>query len=105
MAEAKLPGTDYIFLVQTLLHEKNTRALLLRLRSALNQNGHLLIVDFEKNECVSSPDVHNGFEIRDLINILTEIGLYVNNAEIFYHGNDMFMGKDASLFFIDAEVY
>jgi predicted TPR repeat methyltransferase len=103
MTDMRLPGVDYILLVQTLLHEKDTRTLLLRLCGALNEGGHLLIVDFAKNERVYSPDVHSGFDTHELTGTLEGIGCRVNNAETFHHGNNMFMGQDASLFLIDAE--
>jgi predicted TPR repeat methyltransferase len=103
MRGSRLPGTDYVLVVQTLLHEKDTRELLSRLSALLNDGGHLLIVDFDKNEEARSPDIHNGFNKISLADILTDLGLIIRSAETFYHGKDMLMGRDASLFLIDAE--
>ncbi|MDR0434555.1 MAG: class I SAM-dependent methyltransferase [Gracilibacteraceae bacterium] len=103
MAGARLPAADYILLVQTLLHEKDTRALLARLCGALNEGGRLLLVDFDKNQRVSSPDIHNGFDRRELAGILEKLGCRLNSAETFYHGENLLMGRDASLFLMDAE--
>ncbi|MDR0382295.1 MAG: class I SAM-dependent methyltransferase [Oscillospiraceae bacterium] len=98
-----IPAADCIILVQVLLHEHDTRTLLSRLQSALTGGGHLLVVDFDLNERVSHPDVHNGFDKKLLRGMLTELGYSVSFAETFYHGKEMFMGQDASLFLLDAE--
>ncbi|MDR0423938.1 MAG: class I SAM-dependent methyltransferase [Clostridiales Family XIII bacterium] len=103
MSGARLPSADYILLVQTLLHEKDTRTLLARLCGVLNEGGRLLVVDFDKNQRVSSPDIHNGFDRRELVGILEGLGCRVNGADTFYHGENMLMGQDASLFLMDAE--
>lgn len=94
---------DYVIMVQALLHIKELELILLNLYSVLNNGGHLIIVDFNKNNAVVSPDVHNGFEQEMLINLLKRIGYIHSNARTFYHGKKIFMNNDASLFILDSE--
>jgi ubiquinone/menaquinone biosynthesis C-methylase UbiE len=102
MTDAPSFVADYILLIRVLLHEKDTLTLLSRLRAALNDGGRLLIVDFDKNENVFSPDVHNGFERNELSAALASSGFNVDFADTFYRREKMFMNQDASLFLIDA---
>jgi 2-polyprenyl-3-methyl-5-hydroxy-6-metoxy-1,4-benzoquinol methylase len=102
MANAPPLAADCILLIQVLLHEKDTRSLLSRLRAALNEGGRLLIVDFDRNENVSSPDIHSGFGQSELAGTLTLSGYDVNYADTFYWREKMFMAQDASLFLLDA---
>ncbi len=53
---------DYIFMAQVLLHIQNFESVLSKLYDILNFEGHLLIVDFNKNDKVVSDMVHNGFD-------------------------------------------
>lgn len=94
---------DYIIMVQVLLHEKHVKPLLTRLFSILNEGGHLLIVDFDKNVNIVSDEVHNGFEQGELAGILQEISFSHVDSKTFYHGEKIFMNQDASLFILDAE--
>lgn len=94
---------DYIILAQTLLHIQDTGRLLSRLYGILNQGGHLLVIDFDKNDAVVSDKVHNGFLQEELILLARETGFVKAEAETFYHGKNMFMNQDASLFILDAE--
>ncbi|MCD1261713.1 class I SAM-dependent methyltransferase [Paenibacillus athensensis] len=93
---------DYIFMVQVLLHIPDVEALLTRLRSMLNEGGHLLIVDFDKNEHVASPLVHNGFDQAKLADLMTKIGYTGIQSRTFYTGQRLFMGQDASMFVLDS---
>lgn len=93
---------DYIMMAQTLLHIKEVRLVLLSLHKMLNKGGHLLIVDFDKNESIVSDDVHNGFEQEKLLELIKEIGFTKASSRIFYQGKKIFMNKDASLFILDA---
>lgn len=54
--------SDYIFMAQVLLHIKDVAPVLSRLYGVLKEGGHLLIVDFDKNDSVVSDIVHNGFD-------------------------------------------
>ncbi len=95
-------NTDYIFMVQVLLHIKDVELVLSRLYEVLNPGGHLLIVDFNKNEEIVSDMVHNGFDQVKLADIMTKIGYRDIESKTFYTGSKIFMGQDASMFILDA---
>lgn len=94
---------DYIFIAQVLLHIDNVELVLSRLYDVLNEGGHLIIVDFDKNEAIDSELVHNGFEQERLTNLMIKIGYEKIQSKTFYEGSKLFMGKDASLFILDAQ--
>lgn len=94
---------DYIFMVQVLLHIHEVEPVLSRLYEVLNPEGHLLIVDFNKNEAIVSDKVHNGFDQAELIDCMTKIGFKDVQAKTFYFGEKIFMNQDASLFILDAK--
>jgi len=94
---------DYIFMVQVLLHIPDVEFVLSRLFDVLNEGGHLLIVDFNKNEHIASDLVHNGFNQAELTNMMTGIGYRSIQSKTFYHGSNLFMGQDASMFILDAQ--
>ncbi|MDL2258788.1 methyltransferase [Eubacteriales bacterium OttesenSCG-928-K08] len=100
--EAEIAPVDYIFMTQVLLHIKEVLPILKKLSQLLNSGGHLIIIDFDKNELVSSDMVHAGFEQNELSDLLSQLGFDVNESRTFYRGEKIFMGKDASLFIIDA---
>ncbi len=93
---------DYIFMAQVLLHIPEVEPVLTRLYEALHPGGHLLIVDFDKNEHIVSDLVHNGFDQRELISLMKQIGFTEVNAETIYTGKQIFMNQDASMFILDA---
>lgn len=93
---------DYIFMVQVLLHIPDIELVLSRLHGGLNEGGHLLIVDFDKNENVVSEFVHNGFNHQELTGTMTSIGYKDIQIENFYSGSKIFMGQDASMFILDS---
>ncbi len=93
---------DYIFMAQVLLHIKDVEPVLSRLYEVLNQGGHLLIIDFDKNEKVASDMVHNGFDQKELAETMAPLG-YINiQSETFYTGSRIFMGEDAAMFILEA---
>lgn len=94
---------DYILMAQVLLHIKDVDSLLTKLFNILNNFGHLIIIDFDKNNNILSKDVHNGFEQQLLIDSLTNIRFKSPKSHTFYHGKNIFMGQDASLFILDCE--
>lgn len=94
---------DYIFMAQVLLHIKDIELVLSRLYDVLNAGGHLIIVDFDKNEAVVSDMVHNGFEQEKLMDLMTKIGYKDIQSNTFYTGSKIFMGQDASLFVLDSQ--
>ncbi|WP_308638266.1 class I SAM-dependent methyltransferase [Paenibacillus silvisoli] len=93
---------DYIFMAQVLLHIKDVEPVLSRLFEVLNEGGHLLIVDFDKNENVASDMVHNGFHQAELADILAKLGYRQMQSKTFYTGSNLFMGQEASMFVLDA---
>jgi len=90
-------------MAQVLLHIGDVELVLSRLYDVLNEGGHLLIVDFNKNEKISSEIVHNGFEQTELVNIMTKIGYKNAQSKTFYTGSKIFMGHDASMFILDSQ--
>lgn len=93
---------DYIFMVQVLLHIKDINPVLLRLFDVLNPEGHLIIVDFDKNHKINSDMVHNGFAQDKLTNVMSDLGYKNIQSKTFYNGSKIFMGQDASLFILDS---
>ena len=94
---------DYIFMSQVLLHIQDVELVLSRLFDVLNEGGHLLIVDFNKNEKIVSDIVHNGFNPEELTDIMTKIGYRDIQFKTFYTGNKIFMGHDSSMFILDSK--
>lgn len=94
---------DYIFMAQVLLHIPDVEFVLSRLFDVLNEGGHLLIVDFNKNEKVVSDIVHNGFNPEELTDMMTKIGYKDIQFKTFYSGDKLFMGQDASMFILNSK--
>jgi ubiquinone/menaquinone biosynthesis C-methylase UbiE len=99
------PGirADYIFMVNILLHIQDFETVLAKLYDILNTEGHLLIVDFNKNDEVVSDLVHNGFDQEQLKETMSKMGYSDIQGKTFYAGSKLFMGQDASLFVLDAK--
>lgn len=93
---------DYILLSQVLLHVRNFSTLLKTLYRALMPGGHLILVDFDKNERVASDMVHNGFDQQALLQLLLGIGFDSATSHTFHEGERLFMQQDASLFIMHA---
>ena len=94
---------DYIFMAQVLLHIQDYEALLAKLHAVLNEEGHLLIVDFNKNDKVVSELVHSGFDQDQLKESMLKIGFKDIQSKTIYSGTKLFMNQDVSLFIIDAK--
>jgi predicted TPR repeat methyltransferase len=94
---------DCIIAVQVLLHEIDVAMLLAHLRDALNDGGQLIVVDFDKNGNVTSPEVHGGFEQEDLADILYGLSFSKIRSETFYYGEKLLLNQDASLFIMAAD--
>jgi ubiquinone/menaquinone biosynthesis C-methylase UbiE len=95
--------TDYIFMAQVLLHIKDFKPVLSKLYDVLNPEGHLIIVDFNKNDEIVSDMVHNGFDQVTLTDIMAEIGYRDIQSKSFYAGSKIFMGRDATMFILDSQ--
>ncbi|WP_347861085.1 class I SAM-dependent methyltransferase [Salimicrobium sp. PL1-032A] len=95
------PGinADIILVSLVLLHIPDTKRILQSFSRVLGDGGELIIVDFDKNENVSHPKVHSGFDQEELECLLQETGFAPVKMETFHHGENMFMKQDASLLF------
>lgn len=89
---------DVILVSLVLLHIPDTRKILTELFSLLNHGGKLIIVDFDKNDQVSHPKIHNGFTHEELKGILAEVGFESTEVKTFYEGTGIFAKQDASMF-------
>ncbi len=89
---------DIIVVSLVLLHIPDTKLILQQFYNSLNASGRLIIVDFDKNEAVYHPKVHNGFVASELRNLLQEVGFSSTEINIFHHGENVFMKQDADLF-------
>lgn len=89
---------DIILMSLVLLHIPETEKILQTLYSILNPGGKLIIIDFDKNENISHPKVHNGFEHEELKKRLANVGFTATEIETFHHGENLFMKQDASMF-------
>ncbi|UOQ92236.1 methyltransferase domain-containing protein [Halobacillus shinanisalinarum] len=89
---------DIVLMSLVLLHIPDTKKILQELFNVLNKGGKLIIIDFDKNDKVNHPKVHNGFSDESLKKILSEVGFKSIKIKTFYHGNRIFMNQDASMF-------
>lgn len=94
---------DYIFMAQVLLHIKDFVSVLSKLYDVLSPEGHLIIVDFNKDDKIVSDLVHSGFDQERLTEMMSHIGYKNIQSKTFYHGSKLFMGHDASLFIMDSQ--
>ena len=89
---------DIVLMSLVLLHIPDTKKILQELFSILNNGGKLIIIDFDKNDKINHPKVHNGFSHEELKKRLSEVGFKSIEMKTFYQGNRIFMNKDASMF-------
>lgn len=89
---------DIVLMSLVLLHIPDTRKILQEMYTILHDGGKLIIVDFDKNEEISHPKVHNGFVHEELKETLSEVGFTSTGIKTFHHGKRVFMKKDASMF-------
>ncbi len=89
-------------MAQVLLHINDFDIVLSRLYETLEKDGHLIIVDFDKNEKIASDMVHNGFDQAELTDVMSKIGYRDIQSKTIYTGSKIFMGYDASLFVLDS---
>lgn len=89
---------DIVLISLVLLHIPNTKLILQQLYTILNDGGQLIVVDFDKNEQVNHPKIHNGFVQDELQEILAEVGFQSTTSKTFYHGKNIFAKQDASMF-------
>lgn len=96
--EAPELKADIVLMSLVLLHIPDTKRILQSVFEILNEGGKLIIVDFDKNERVTHPKVHNGFSHNELKKLLSEIGFKQIEIKTFYHGTRVFVNEDASMF-------
>lgn len=65
---------DILIVSLVLLHIRDTKKILKKFYSVLNEGGKLIIVDFDKNEKINHPKVHNGFTHIELKKLLSDVG-------------------------------
>ena len=101
-SDSETVNADYIFMAQVLLHIRDYKSVLQKLHGILNEEGHILIVDFDKNDNIASDLVHNGFDHYELRDSMLDIGYRDIEIRTIYSGEKIFMGKDASMFILRA---
>src|SRR5690625_6911758 len=79
---------DIILVSLVLLHIPDTKNILQELFNVLNNGGKLIIIDFDKNDNIYHPKVHNGFSHEELKERLSEVGFKSIEMRTFYHGRD-----------------
>ncbi|WP_408011482.1 class I SAM-dependent methyltransferase [Pseudalkalibacillus sp. A8] len=89
---------DIVLMSLVLLHIPDTKKILQELFNILNNGGKLIIIDFDKNDKINHPKVHNGFSHEELKKRLSEVGFKSIKIKTFYHGYRIFMNQDASMF-------
>ncbi|MFP7225694.1 methyltransferase domain-containing protein [Priestia filamentosa] len=89
---------DIVLMSLVLLHIPDTKKILQELFNVLNDEGKLVVIDFDKNHKINHPKVHNGFSHEELKKTLSEVGFKSFKITTFYHGNHIFMNQDASMF-------
>ena len=89
---------DVVVMSLVLLHIPDTKKILQELYNIINEGGKLIIIDFDKNDQISHPKVHNGFSHEELKRLLSEVGFTSTEMKTFYHGQGIFMRQDASMF-------
>ncbi|QDP41171.1 class I SAM-dependent methyltransferase [Radiobacillus deserti] len=89
---------DIVFMSLVLLHIPDTKQILQELFNILHEDGKLIIVDFDKNDKINHPKVHNGFSHEELKERLSEVGFKGTEIKTFHHGERIFMKQDASMF-------
>ncbi|SEQ34936.1 Methyltransferase domain-containing protein [Bacillus licheniformis] len=89
---------DIVLMSLVLLHIPDTNKILQELFGILNDGGKLIIIDFDKNDKIKHPKVHNGFSHEELKKRLSDIGFKSTEMKTFFHGRRIFMNQDASMF-------
>lgn len=93
---------NVIIVSLVMLHVSDYRELIKKLYDILNESGQLLIADFDKNDSIYHEKVHNGFTHDEMESALADAGFKNIDIKTFYHGEKVFMKKDASMFIADA---
>lgn len=89
---------DIVLMSLVLLHIPDTNKILQELFGILNDGGKLIIIDFDKNDKIQHPKVHNGFSHEELKKRLSDVGFKLTEMKTFFHGRRIFVNQDASMF-------
>lgn len=89
---------DIVLVSLVLLHVPDTKNIVQELYNTLTDGGKLIIIDFNKNEKVTHPKVHNGFVHEELKELLSEVGFKDVEIRNFYSGKNIFVNEDATMF-------
>src|SRR5699024_4220966 len=84
---------DIVLMSLVFLHIPDTQKILQALFNALNNGGKLIIVDFDKNNNVNHPKIHNGFSHDEMKNRLSELGYKSNEIKHFIMGSVFLRNK------------
>lgn len=93
---------DIVLMSLVLLHIPNTKKFLRKLFNILNDGGELIIIDFDKNDKIKHPKIHNGFSHESLERELSSVGFKSTKIKTFYHGTRIFMNQNASMFIANS---
>ncbi|TGL75069.1 class I SAM-dependent methyltransferase [Leptospira jelokensis] len=103
LAGSNVLPVDEILLSLVLLHIPETESAIQFLYRLIRPGGKLFLVDFDKNEKVSHPKVHNGFDQKTLRELFLKIGFRNVSSSTILEEKKVFMNEDASLFLLVAE--
>ncbi|MBO0959955.1 class I SAM-dependent methyltransferase [Neobacillus sp. MM2021_6] len=89
---------DIVLMSLVLLHIPETKKILQEMFNILHHDGMLIMIDFDKNDKINHPKVHNGFSHDELKKELSDVGFTTIEMKTFHHGQRIFMNQDASMF-------
>ncbi|WML39539.1 methyltransferase domain-containing protein [Neobacillus sp. OS1-2] len=89
---------DIVLMSLVLLHIPETKKILQEMFNLLHHDGKLIMIDFDKNDKINHPKVHNGFSHDELKKELSDVGFTTIEMKTFHHGKRIFMNQDASMF-------
>ncbi|WP_086347677.1 class I SAM-dependent DNA methyltransferase [Candidatus Enterococcus clewellii] len=95
---------DCIYMSQVLLHISDTKQVFEKLKPLIKPNGRLLIVDFDLTATVQSSEIHPGFSHEQLTTLAEAAGYKTITITTFYHGKNLLMNQDTSMFIMEATV-
>lgn len=97
-------SVDCLYMSQVLLHIPDTELVLTKLKSFIKPNGRLMIVDFDLTPSISSTEIHPGFSHEQLTALAKSVGYKDVSIQTFYHGKNLLMNQDTSMFIMEASV-
>ncbi|MBP1045848.1 class I SAM-dependent methyltransferase [Enterococcus sp. BWM-S5] len=95
---------DCIYMSQVLLHIPNTEQVFKGLKPLIKSGGRLVIVDFDQTPSIQSTEIHTGFSHAELTSLAGAAGYTDIAIKTFYHGENLLMNQDSSLFIMEAKI-